>query len=413
MSSRTYSKVRIRTLGIMFIALMVAGVWLVVAVFNQAFTSFDNVSLQTDASGLQLPDRADVKVNGVIVGEVTKVLANPGGNGALLTVSIYPDQMKSIPANVTASILPKTLFGEKYVELTIPANASSQHLVAGDQITQTKLPIELENVLNDLYPLLTAIEPAQLNYTLNALANALDGRGAKLGQTLTDINSYLTKFNPQVPGLVKDLQKLSSVSGTYADVAPQLAATLRNTVKTGNTLKSQQAALHALLQQTAAFSNTSTSFLNANGQNIIDLANVSAPQLNLLNQYSSEFPCLAEGLAGQVPLLSSAFRGYVLHINVVVLPKQPRGYASPRDKPVYGATNAPSCGGLPHPIGSPSHPYMAPNVIDGVDDHGGTLGKGDNQRVAPGFGQRSSTSAPMSGLDQLLFGASYSSGGGN
>lgn len=413
MSSRTYSKLRIRTLGILFIALMIAGVWLVVAVFNQAFTSFDNVSLPTDASGLQLPDRADVKERGVIVGEVTKVLANPGGNGAVLTVSIYPDQMKNIPKNVTASILPKTLFGEKYVELNVPANPSQQHLVAGDQITQTKLPIELENVLNDLYPLLTAIEPAQLNYTLNALADALDGRGAKLGQTLTTINSYLTKFNPQVPGLVEDLKKLATVSGTYADVAPQLAATLRNTVTTGNTLTSQQAALHALLQQTAAFANTSTSFLDANGQNITDLANVSAPQLSLLSQYSSEFPCLTQGLAAQVPLLSSAFRGYVLHINVIVLPKQPRGYEYPKDKPVYGATNPANCGGLPHPIQPPRGIYSAPNVIDGVDDHGGTLGRGDNQRVAPGFGQRTSTSAPMSGLDQLLFGASYPSGGGN
>ena len=411
MSVREYSKLRIRTLGILFIALMVAGVWLVVAVFNQAFTSFDNVLLPTDASGLQLPDRADVKERGVIVGEVTKIVANPGGNGALLTVSIYPDQMKNIPNNVTASILPKTLFGEKYVELDIPPNPGP-HLVAGDRITQTRLPIELENVLNDLYPLLTAIEPAQLNYTLNALADALDGRGAKLGQTLTAINSYLTKFNPQVPSLVRDLQKLSSVSGTYADVAPQLAETLRNTVKTGNTLKSHQAALHELLQQTAAFANTSTSFLDANGRNITDLANVSAPQLSLLNQYSSEFPCLAEGLAGQVPLLSSAFRGYVLHINVIVLPKQPRGYDYPRDKPVYGATNPASCGGLPHPKGSPAHPYTAPNVIDGVDDHGGTLGRGDNQRVVPGFGQRSTTSSTGSGsgLDQLLFGASYPGG---
>jgi phospholipid/cholesterol/gamma-HCH transport system substrate-binding protein len=409
MSAREYSKLRIRTLGILFIALMIASVWLVVAVFNQAFTSFDNVSLPTDASGLQLPDRADVKERGVIVGEVTKVVANPGGNGALLTVSIYPDQMKNIPKNVTASILPKTLFGEKYVELDIPSgdNSSTPRLVAGDQITQTRLPIELENVLNDLYPLLTAIEPAQLNYTLNALADALDGRGAKLGQTLTQINSYLTKFNPQVPGLVQDLQKLSTVSGTYADVAPQLAETLRNTVKTGNTLKSQQAALHQLLQQTAAFSNTSTSFLNTNGQNIIDLANVSAPQLALLNRYSSEFPCLAHGLSDQVPLLSSAFRGYVLHINLIVLPKQPRGYDSPRDKPVYGATNGASCAGMPnHPI------KITPNVIDGVDDHNtGGLGRGDNQRVAPGFGQRTnSATGSMSGLDQLLYGASYSGG---
>lgn len=410
MSIQTYSKTRIRTLGILFIALMLAGVWLVDAVFNQAFTSFDKVSLPTDASGLQLPDRADVKIRGVIVGEVTKVLANPGGNGALLTLGIEPSQIGSIPSNVTASILPKTLFGEKYVELNIPSNASQQHLVAGGHITQTVLPIELENVLNDLYPFLTAVEPAQLNYTLNALADALDGRGERLGQTLTQLNSYLIKFNPKLPGLVDDLTKLASVSGTYADVAPQLADTLRNTVTTTNTLKSQQAALHALLRQTAAFADTSTSFLNANGQNIIDLANVSAPQLALLNSYSSSFPCLAQGLASQVPLLSSAFRGYMLHINLIPFPKQPRGYGT-QDKPVYGATNSASCAGLPNP----GIPYKnTPNVIDGVDDNNpGGLGRGDRQRVAPGFGQRTTTrtTGSVSGLDQLLLGASYAGSG--
>jgi phospholipid/cholesterol/gamma-HCH transport system substrate-binding protein len=413
MSIRTYSKVRIRSLGIVFIALMLAGVWLVVAIFNQDFTKFDKVSLPTDASGLQLPDRADVKVRGVIVGEVTQAVANPGGKGAVLTLGIDPSKIGWIPDNVTASILPKTLFGEKYVELNIPADAASQHLVAGDRITQTKVPIELENVLNDIYPLLTAIEPAQLNYTLNALANALDGRGAKLGHTLTTLNTYLTRFNPQVPGLVTDLKKLATVSGTYADVAPALATTLRNTVKTGNTLKSQQVALHQLLQQTAKFANTSTTFLNANGRNISDLANVSAPQLALLNRYSSTFPCFAAGLARIVPLLSSAFRDYTLHINLVLLPAQPRGYV-PADKPVYGATNAPSCSGLPYPAGTPAHPYTAPNVIDGVDDHGGSLGRGDNQRVAPNYGQQTApANHSVSGMDQLIFGASYSSAGGN
>ncbi|MGN6160071.1 MAG: MCE family protein [Marmoricola sp.] len=408
MSIRTYSKVRIRTLGIVFIALMLAAIWFVVAIFNQQFTTFYKVSLPTDASGLQLPDRADVKVRGVIVGEVTKAVANPGGNGAVLTLGIEPSQIDTIPSNVTASILPKTLFGEKYVELNIPDNASGQHLVAGDHISQTKIPIELENVLNDLYPLLTAIEPAQLNYTLNALANALDGRGAELGQTLTTLNSYLVRFNPQVPGLVTDLQKLATVSGTYADAAPALAATLRNTVKTGNTFKSQQAALHQLLQQTAQFADTSTSFLDENGQNIIGLANVSAPQLALFRRYAPNFTCFLAGLSNQVPLLASAFRNYTLHINMILLSKQPRGYV-PADKPVYGATNGPSCGGLPNP----PVPYrnVAPNVIDGVDDHGGSLGRGDNQRVA--FGPTKPANHSVSGLDQLLFGASYPAAGGN
>ena len=95
-----------------------SGVWLVNAVFTQKFVSFDRVTLTTSTVGLQLPEKADVKVRGVIVGQVTK--AESEGKGAILELGIKPEQIGSIPANVTAAIVPKTLFGEKYVELDHP-----------------------------------------------------------------------------------------------------------------------------------------------------------------------------------------------------------------------------------------------------------------------------------------------------
>ena len=101
---------------------------------------------------------------------------------------------------MTAAILPKTLFGEKYVELNIPEDPSSTSLKTGDQIDQTKLPIEVEKVLNDLYPLLRTVQPAELNYTLNALADALEGRGNKIGESLDTLDGYLKRMNPQMPG---------------------------------------------------------------------------------------------------------------------------------------------------------------------------------------------------------------------
>ncbi len=353
--------------------MVLGGVWVVDAVFTQKFLSFDHVTLDTDTIGLQLPARADVKVRGVIVGEVLS--AKSGPDGAVLTLGIKPNQIGTIPDNVTASILPKTLFGEKYVELDIPATASSTPLHAGDRITQTKLPIEVERVLDDIYPLLRAVQPAELNYTLNALADSLEGRGAALGQSIETLNSYLTKINPQVPAFMKDIRLLSQVSGTYASVAPQIADTLRNFTTTGNTLLSRQAKLHAFLTDFSSFSDTAKSFLDANGSNIVQLGQLSAPQTQLLNRYSSEFPCLLNGLVSQAPMLASTFRGFVFHIDLITLPRQPRGYG-PQDHQVYGADNGPNCAGLPHP----KIPFgNAPNFNDGVNN----LGRGDGQRVAP------------------------------
>ncbi len=365
-----------RVLGVVFIGILVLGVWLVNAVFTQKFVSFDRVALSTSTAGLNLPARADVKIRGVIVGQVMS--AESKGEGADLVLGIRPDEIQQIPDNVTASILPKTLFGEKYIELSIPSTASTVSLRDGGRIAQTKLPIEVEKVLNDLYPLLRTVQPAELSYTLNALADALEGRGDKLGESLTTLDGYLKRFNPQVPALIEDIKLLATVTDTYADVVPQIAATLRNTVKTGDTLVSKEQKLNAFLKDFAAFSDTSTEFLDANGNNIIRLGQLSEPILALLSRYSGTFPCLLEGIVRQAPRLGDTFRGFVFHINLRTLPRQPRAYTR-ADRQVFGADNAPNCAGLPNP----AVPYdrLFPNINDGADN----LGKGDNQRAATGF----------------------------
>jgi phospholipid/cholesterol/gamma-HCH transport system substrate-binding protein len=369
-----------RILGLIFVGLLILSVWLVSAAFTQKFTSFDTVTLKTSTAGLNLPAKADVKVRGVIVGQVNN--AESEGDGATLTLGIKPDKIEAIPKNVTAALVPKTLFGEKYVDLNIPKDPSSTSLKAGDKITQTKFPIEVERVLNDLYPLLRAVQPAELNYTLNALATALEGRGNKIGQSLETLNSYLKRLNPQIPALIDDIKLLAQVTDTYADVTPALAETLRNTVKTGNTLVTKEQKLNAFLKDLTSFSNTATSFLNENGDNIIRLGQLSEPILALLARYSSEYPCLLEGIVKQAPRLGETFRDFIFHINLKLIPKQPRGYTA-GDRQVYGADNAPTCAGLPNPP-IPYYPSRQfPNLNDGVNL--GAQGKGDNQRAATGF----------------------------
>jgi phospholipid/cholesterol/gamma-HCH transport system substrate-binding protein len=278
----------------------------------------------------------------------------------------------------------------------VPAQASRTALEQGDRITQTQLPIEVEKVLNDIYPLLRTVQPAELNYTLNALATALEGRGEKIGENIETFDAYLKKLNPQVPALVEDLRLLAKVSGTYADVAPQIAETLRNTVKTGNTLVSREAKLHSFLQDVTAFSGTAKTFLDNNGSNIVRLGQLSKPQLELLNRYSPEFPCLLRGLVDQAPNLASTFRGFVFHIDLITLPRQPRGYTA-KDVPVLGADNGPACLGLP----KPPVPFKgAPNLNDGVTG----LQRGDAQRTAPAI-DTAATNSAAGAAEKALFGA--------
>ncbi|MBD8870740.1 MCE family protein [Nocardioides donggukensis] len=375
-----------KLIGIVFVALLASGIWLTGAIFNKTFVDYDEVALETSSIGLQMPARADVKIRGVQVGEVLDFDAS--GEGATMTLGLYPEKTGTIPKNVTARIEPKTLFGEKYVALQVPDQPSDESIRAGDRITQTALSTEVEQTLNDLYPLLRAVQPAEVNTTLNALATALEGRGEKIGENLETLDSYLKRMNPELPALVQNLKLLGRTSDLYADVLPEIATTLRNSVKTGNTLVSREQKLNALFQDVRGFANTTRVFLDENERNLIRVSELGSAQLRVFAKYAPEFPCLTGGIVNAGKLQAEAFRGFTLHINLEILPNQPRAYG-PQDQPRFGDKRGPYCGKLPNP------PYNQKNIApypgnpdDGVDE---PTGKGTN-RAGTGFD--SVTAAP-------------------
>jgi phospholipid/cholesterol/gamma-HCH transport system substrate-binding protein len=370
---------RHKALGIVFLALMLAGVGATYGIFTKKFTSYDEVTLRASKIGLQLPERADVKVRGVIVGEVLDF--EPTADGAEVTLGLYKDRAADIPADVTASIVPKTLFGEKYVSLIVPETPVGRALRAGDTIERTKLSTEVEQVLSDLYPLLRAVQPADLNLTLNAIATALEGRGDQLGENLETLDGYLTKLNPELPGLVEDLRLTARVSDTYADVLPEIATILRNTITTTGTLEGREDKLKTLFNDVSRFSAVAERFTRDNGDNLVRLGDLSAAQLEVFARYAPEYPCLLGGIVRAGELQAEAFRGFTLHIVLETLPNQPRAYG-PQDVPVYGDKRGPYCGRLPSPPWSQSNPVThQPNFVDGLDE---PTGKGIS-RTAPGW----------------------------
>jgi phospholipid/cholesterol/gamma-HCH transport system substrate-binding protein len=383
-----------KMLGLAFLCLLVASGWLTYAVFTQKFVDFVPVTMRASKIGLQMEELADVKIRGVIVGEVREMHTARGGGAAVLELAMDPDKVDSIPANVTGAILPKTLFGEKFVSLQVPASPSSEPLSAHDVIEHSDVAIEVERVMSDLYPLLRAVRPADLSASLNAVSTALEGRGARIGDNLVRLDGYLKKLNPQVPGIVEDLRLLSRVSDNYAQVMPELGRLLRNQTITGDTLVEKEEDLRALFHDVAGFSDTARSFLEVNGDNIIRLGEVSTPTLDLLERYSPEYPCLLQGMVNQIPRSNEAYRNYTLHINLETLPHQPTGY-SPKDDPKYGAEfgvhRPPSCATLPTPPYSQANPGPMPPWADSSERDDGIAGSHGKYRTAPGF------STPTSG----------------
>jgi virulence factor Mce-like protein len=346
--SKKGAVIRRRLQGIAFLIVLAMLLGLSVAAYRKAFTEVAHVTLETDTAGSQLQEASDVKVRGVIVGEVRDVRA--GMEGATIDLAILPEHLEQIPADVTARLLPKTLFGERFVSLELPDRPSSERLADGDVIGQDRSQnaIELQRVIDDTLPLLQAVEPQDLSFTLGAVADALRGRGNRLGENLAATGEYFGGINTVLPQLQADISHLADFADTYQGAADDLLAVLDNLAVTNSTIVDQQEQLRRTFTVGASSADTLSGFLETNERNLISLAETSRPVLGLFAEYSPVYPCLLEGLTRSVPRIGESFGADgdpALNLNIqVTFP--PRNPYAPGDQPAYLDRSGPDCMGL-------------------------------------------------------------------
>jgi virulence factor Mce-like protein len=396
--------IRRRLQGVAFLVVLALLLGLAVAAYQKAFTTVAHVTLETDTAGNQLQEASDVKVRGVIVGDVREV--NASADGATIELAINPDYLDQIPADVSARLLPKTLFGERFVNLEVPDSPGDDRLADGDVIGQDRSEnaIELQKVIDDTLPLLQAVQPQDLSYTLGAIADALRGRGNSLGENLATTGEYFGQVNTVLPQLQDDISKLADFADTYDAAADDLLAVLDNLSVTNTTVVDQAEQLRRTFTVVDASSNVTAGFLETNEQNLISLAQTSRPVLGVFAKYSPEYPCLLNGLTRFNPMISEAFGADgdpALNLNITVsLP--PRNPYVPGDQPAYIDKSGPDCRGLTDIdamiAAAQNNEFYCPNpaAADGIDSPDNAVtgnpnclgGRGPND-VPPGAGDPS------------------------
>ncbi|SDX53398.1 phospholipid/cholesterol/gamma-HCH transport system substrate-binding protein [Amycolatopsis xylanica] len=368
---------KLKLAGILFLVIMSAFVVGTVAVYDKAFVDSVPVTLKADRVGNQLRPGGEVKARGVVVGEIRAV--HSSGSGASIDLALEPGKVDMLPRDVSALLIPKTLFGERYVQLSIPDGSTAAHLRSGDVIGQDRSAnaIELEKVFDNLLPVLQAVQPQKLATTLNTVATALQGRGEQLGQTIASASAYLKDFNPSLPKLEDDLRDLAKVSHLYGDIAPDLLDALTDSAKTLGTVHEKRDALAGLYPVVTTSAQDLTTFLRNNKDNLIGLAATSRTPLEIAAEYSPSFPCTLKALTDLKPLMDKALGKDSdepgLHVDITVTESRGK-YVPGKDDPVYTASGGPRCypsgvvpsqGTAAAPPGSEAHPLMP-----GQDDLG-------------------------------------------
>ena len=204
----------------------------------------------TSATGIYPGD--EVRVAGMKVGTVAAI--EPIAPHAKFTLNISPDV--PIPADAKAVLVAPNLVSARFIQLTPAYVDNGPTMADGNVISveRTAVPVEWDEVKEQLTRLATDLGPTAdvstpaVSRFINSTADALDGNGAKLRQTLAQLSQLsrvLGEGSGNIVDVIKNLQlfvtalrdskvqivqfqdRLATLSGVIDDSRSDLDAALK------------------------------------------------------------------------------------------------------------------------------------------------------------------------------------------
>jgi phospholipid/cholesterol/gamma-HCH transport system substrate-binding protein len=143
-----------------------------------------------------------------------------------------------IPRDGTrARVLFKSAVGEQFIDL-LPEQAGGPTFHAGDVIPQsmTSIPVQTEDLLRELFGVLSSIDPAKLGTAIHELGQGLSGHGADLRDTIKALDELAVvgaQHRNEIAGLLgngADLQdSFNTSSKDFTDAIASLRTVLQTT----------------------------------------------------------------------------------------------------------------------------------------------------------------------------------------
>ena len=333
--------------GLVLLLVFAVVVTLVWMQFRGDFSNPEKLTLISSRSGLSMDPGSKVTYNGVEIGRVAGIDAVDidGEPRAKVTLDVNRKFVDLIPSNVEAEIKASTVFGNKYIAFSTPANPSPQRVSSATPIDASSVTTEFNTLFETVVSVAQKVDPIKLNETLSATAQALDGLGDRFGESLVNGNTILADINPQMPRIREDNRALADLAEVYADNAPDLFDGLANAVTTARTLNEQQDNIDQALMASVGFGNTGGEIFEKGGPYLVRGAADLVPTAALLDEYSPMLFCMIRNYHDVEPKIASSLGG--------------NGYSLNTHSQVLGAAN----------------PYVYPDNLPRVNAHGGPEGR--------------------------------------
>lgn len=245
---------RIRTTAIV-VVLAVVALWLWTA--RQGPARHEYAAIFTDAS--EVVPRNDVRLNDVIVGEITAVTLE----GLHARIEFAVDRDVELPRGTRAELRQVSLLGEQYLAL-IPEGD-------GELASGTTIPLERTRRATDFEELVGAggelaanIAVSQVNKLTAGFARAFGDDPAKLGRLLDATAMTAKAFNDHTEQLLATIDRVEQMTAQLAPHSDELGAAIDDLAAGMRALEDNRAGLAEFTTSLATFSERMAELLSAN-----------------------------------------------------------------------------------------------------------------------------------------------------
>ncbi|MFE5874927.1 MCE family protein [Rhodococcus sp. NPDC056506] len=343
----------------------IAVVVAVVAAVTMVLRGSGNLEQSTDvfvavpATAGLISGEAPVRYHGVNIGRIGEI--ESGTTESVVQLQIQTEDASKIPADVMARVVPRTFFGDIYMQLVDnPAPHGRTTLADGDEIRMDDGPeaVALYDVYTKLVGVLTAMQPEKLQTALTALGQALDGNGAEMGTTIDNLSAASGVLAPAAHQFLRSTPEFRSVIDALDRATPGILDTLAAATSVSNSMVANRANLETSIGAAAVFTATVDDFVAENNSNIITVIDSAG---KILATTAANPEGLRSTLANASTFGSSGARVFAtgkFDITAVATFAEPLPYTGD-DCPQYGDSRGAQCSGSNL---TPAQPVTAPVV---------------------------------------------------
>ncbi|MFJ3706002.1 MULTISPECIES: MCE family protein [Streptomyces] len=240
---------------------------------------------------LSLAPQSSVKVNDVAVGRVTRISLTPGSWTAKVTMRV--NGKIQMPANAYAHLEQSSLLGEKYVQLSPPADGTAKGTLSdGDRIplVRTNRNPEVEEVFGALSMLLNGGGIAQLKTITTELNKALAGQEPQIRSMLSRVDTLVTDLDTHKEDITDALDGVNRLAATLATRKQDVGTVLTGLSPGLKVLEKQRGSLLTMLRSLDTLSTVAVDTVNRSKADMIADLKALAPTLTALADSGKDLP---------------------------------------------------------------------------------------------------------------------------